>query len=90
MTRVTDGERIAVSVEALELEGLDVREPARVRAAFQSELGRLIIAGGIPTRLAERPDGASLEGGTLTTHDVAHPERLGRAVAQLVYEELTR
>jgi hypothetical protein len=84
------GERVDVRVESLEFEGFDVREPARVQAAFQAELTRLLVEQGVPEGLAERPAGAELDGGALEQRDLSSPESLGRAVARQVYGGLTR
>jgi hypothetical protein len=88
------GERIEVQVESLEFDGVDVREPARVQAAFVAELTRLLVEQGVPERLASgssdrRPD-AELDGGSLHERDLRDPESLGRAVARNVYGGMSR
>jgi hypothetical protein len=90
VSRLSPGEQLSVQVDTLEFDGIDVKEPARVQWAFQGELTRLLTERGLPERVAPSPGGVSLEGGSLTAPDLSSPERLGAAVAQLVYAELSR
>src|SRR5687767_14789783 len=83
-----ESERIEIHVGALEIEGLDVKEPALFESAFAAELGRLVTSAGLPVRARALAPHAELLGGTLTDADVATPERLGQAVARQVYAEL--
>lgn len=81
-------ENIEVEVERLEFDGIVVREPARVEAAFVDELEQLLQSQGLPERSAERLSGMELDGGALSRADFETPERLGRAVAHRVYRGL--
>lgn len=81
----TPREQVTVQVEALEFDGVEVREPARVQAAFQAELARLLTEQGVPEGLDQGQAGTTLDGGALETADLARPETLGEAVARLVY-----
>lgn len=81
---------IDVEIEQLAFEGVAVREPARVEAAFVRELEHLLATRGLPSARAERSSVLELDAGALSRSDFETPERLGRAVAQRVYEELRR
>lgn len=83
-------ERVEVQVESLELEGVAVREPEWVRAAFEGELSRLLTEEGLPEHALGRSARDAVDGGSLSTADFSSPESLGKAVARRVYAELIR
>lgn len=84
------GERIEVRVESLDFEGVAVRDPARVQAAFTIELTRLLQERGLPERRGGLSAGADVDGGTLASGELDDPDRLGRSLAHRVYGGLSR
>jgi hypothetical protein len=94
MKEQAQAEEVHIHVDALEFEGMRILEPGRVQAAFQGELSRLVVERGLPERLsrggADSQLNADVDGGALRPHELENPERLGRAVAGLVYAGLCR
>lgn len=78
---------IRLHVERLVLDGLPVTrvEAARVKAAMEAELSRLLTAGSVSAELA--PGGAmpSVIAPALAVSPDAPPARLGAQIAQSVY-----
>lgn len=84
------GEHIELHVGSLELDGLVQAEPQRVEDAFCRELTRLLEQQGLPARMRELAGAAAFDAGALSRPDLGNAERLGSAVARLVYAELVR
>ncbi|MEU8915763.1 hypothetical protein [Streptomyces nigrescens] len=78
-----------IDIGELVLDGFDARvDPARVSAAFTSELARLVHERGIP--LAADGTGVALDGltGLPPLPATTHPVRLGEALARAVHAGL--
>ncbi|QIK11303.1 hypothetical protein G7Z12_14125 [Streptomyces sp. ID38640] len=78
-----------MDIGELVLDGFDARvDPARVSAAFTSELARLVHERGIP--LAADGTGVALDGltGLPPLPATTHPVRLGEALARAVHAGL--
>jgi hypothetical protein len=84
--------RIEVAIERLVLDGIELPlvQQARLQAAIEAELGRLMLEGGLATELAQGGALPALRGGTLNLSGQADPAQLGRQIARAVYQGLGR
>lgn len=79
--------RIEVHIEEVMLEGVTVRDRARVGAAIREELGRLLREGP-PAALAENRTVARTNGGSVSAPSGRSPAATGVQIALAAYEGL--
>ena len=79
---------IELHIDELVLDGFDMSSGARIGAAMQRELSRLIFAGDL-AQLATNPlDIEALNAGSFYLERDARPNYIGRQLAQRVYGQL--
>ncbi len=78
---------IVVHIERLVLDGLSIGpgQGARVQAAVESELSRLLTEGGLASGLQSGGAFANVRANSITPATGVHPTRLGQQIAQSVY-----
>lgn len=79
--------KINVQIERLILDGINVAPQQRplLQAAIESELARLLAAGGLDQELAAGGAVPAVDAATMQTPGDANPARLGREIAQSIY-----
>jgi hypothetical protein len=80
--------RIRLHIERLVLDGLPATDRARLRAAVESELARLLAAGGLGRGLAAGGAMARLSAPPIRLERSGRPDALGRAVARSVHARI--
>jgi len=82
--------KININIERLILDGVSIPHPQRpmLQAAVETDLARLIEAGGLSSSLMS--DGAmpGLEGGEVQLPSDSNPAQLGQRIARAVYAGL--
>jgi hypothetical protein len=81
---------VELDIKELVLHGVDVRDRARLGAAVEVELARLLAERGLPPSLSHGGHVSSLDGGTIHLAPGAPAEGTGTQVARAVYGGLDR
>jgi hypothetical protein len=76
---------IDLHIEELILHGFAAPDRARIAAAVERELGRMLAERGAPQSWAQHPNSALLNGGSFTVAPGATPDAIGVQVAQAIY-----
>jgi hypothetical protein len=76
-----------VYIERLVLDGIDVphRQQPLLQAAVETELARLLAAGGVAPDLREGGALPRVQGGTIQLAEERDPAHLGKQIARAVY-----
>ncbi len=75
---------IRLHIDRLVLEGVNPRDRRRIAAAVESEIARLIAAGGVPPALAGGGNAEKLNGGSVTVNSGSTLEKQGAEIARRV------
>lgn len=81
---------IELQIEELVLDGFDSRHAARIAAALEEELARLLGEGGLPQSWNAPYAVPRLETGPLQISPRHSPEMIGRQAAQAIYTGMKR
>lgn len=82
--------KVELHVEELLLHGFSPADRARVGAAVERELARLLAERGLPPGLAQGGEFPDLQGGSFRAAAGAPPEAVGAQVARAIYGGLAR
>ncbi len=83
---------INIEIERLILDGVSISPSQRplVKAAVESELGRLLAEGGLASDLGSGAAAPRVSGGTIQLTSESNPSQLGQQIAQVVYGGIGR
>jgi hypothetical protein len=81
---------IEVNIEELVLHGFSRPERYRIGEALESELARLLVERGLPSRLAKGEDVDRLDGGEFRIKHGSKAESIGGQLARKIYRGFGR
>lgn len=82
--------QIEVEIEQLVLEGFDPRDRARIGAALERELGRLLGEGGVPGAWGAGGSVAHLDAGSFEMTPGGSAESVGASIAAALHGGVSR